>query len=116
MLSSPSQMVLLCENLNDEQRTDLKDISFDGLLMLNIKKSYHNMAKYFIEQYDISTSFFVVNQTCRYNITEYDVCNIFSLPLSKNAVIKQSNDISEYDLFEEWKNKLGLYWLKRYIC
>ncbi|XP_057522741.1 uncharacterized protein LOC130815810 [Amaranthus tricolor] len=109
MLSSPSQMVFLCENLNDKQRTDLKDIGFDGLLMLIIKKSYHSMAKYFIEQYDISTSVFIVNQTCKYSITEYDVCHIFCLPLSENAVIKQSNDNSEYELFEKWKKKLVLY-------
>jgi hypothetical protein len=106
MLSSPSQMSLLCEKLNDKQKADLKDIGFDGLLMLNIKKSYHGLAKYFIKQYDISTSVFIVNQTCKYSITEYDVCDIFCLPLSENAVIKQSNDISEYDLFEEWKQNL----------
>ena len=69
MLSSPSQMVSLCENSKDKQRTDLKDIGFDGLLMLNIKKSYQGMAKYFIEQYDISTSVFIMNQTCKYSIT-----------------------------------------------
>ena len=106
MLLSPSQMVFLCENLNDKQRTDLNDIGFDSLLMLNIKKSYHGMAKYFIEQYDISTSVFIVNQTCKYNITKYDVCDIFCLPLSENVVNKQSKDISEYDLFEEWKKNL----------
>ena len=82
MVSSPSQMVLLCDNLNDKQRTDLKDIGFDGLLMLNIKKSYHGMTKYFIEQYDISTSVFIESQTCKYSITEYDVCDILCLPLS----------------------------------
>ncbi|XP_057529051.1 uncharacterized protein LOC130807744 [Amaranthus tricolor] len=109
MLSSPSQMVSLCDKLNDNPRTAVKEIGFEGLLLLRIKMSYHGMAKYFINQYDVSTSVFIVNQNCKYTITEYDVCDIFGLPLTVNDVIKQTNsneDISEYDLFEEWQQKL----------
>ena len=39
MLSSPSQMVSLCDKLNDNQRTAVKEIGFEGLLLLRIKMS-----------------------------------------------------------------------------
>jgi hypothetical protein len=109
MVSSPSQMVCLCGKLNEKQRSDVKQIGFGGLLLLNIKMSYHALAKYFINNYDVSTSVFIVNRYCKYTITEYDVCDIFGLPLTDNDVIKRSNsseDMSEYDLFEEWQQKL----------
>ena len=99
-------MSLLCEKLNDKQKADVKDIGFDGLLKLNIKKSYHGIVKYFIDQYDVSTSVFIVNQSCKFSVTEYDVCDIFCLPLSDNDVIKPSKDSLEYNLFEEWKRNL----------
>jgi hypothetical protein len=68
MLSSPLSIVLLCDNLNDEQKSKVNDIGFGGLLHLNIRKSYHGMAKYFINQYDVTTSVFIVNDNCKFTV------------------------------------------------
>jgi hypothetical protein len=105
--------MMLCDMMSVKQREDLKEIGFDGLLHVNLLKSFHGIVRWLIQQYDTETSVFIVNDTTKFTITAFDVCDIFGLPIShSNPVIETSrqrkNNPDTY-LIEQWREKLSCH-------
>ena len=93
-----------------KQKEDLKEIGFDGSLHVNFLKSIHGVVPWFIKQYDTETSVFIVNETTKFTITEFDICDIFGLPINEsNPIIKtsrQRKNNPDYFLVDQWREKL----------
>ena len=103
--------MLLGDMMSVKKKQDLKELGFDGLLHVNLLKSFHGIVPWFIKQYDTETSVFIVNETTKFTITEFDVCDIFGLPISQsNPVIETSrqrkNNPDTY-LIDQWREKLN---------
>ena len=83
-------LMILCDMMSLKQKEDLKEIGFDGLLHVNLLKSFHGIVPWFIKRYDTETSVFIVNETTKFTITAYDICDIFGLPINEsNPVIEK---------------------------
>ena len=103
-------LMILCDMMSLKQKEDLKEIGFDGLLHVNLLKSFHGIVPWFIKQYDTETSVFIVNETTKFTITTFDICEIFGFPINEsNPVIETSrqrkNNPDSY-LVDQWREKL----------
>ena len=102
--------MLLGGMMSLKQKEDLKEIGFDGLLHVNLLKSFHGIVPWFIKQYDTETSVFIVNETTKFTITAFDICDIFGLPINEsNPVIetsRQRNNNPDSYLVDQSREKL----------
>ena len=102
--------MLLADMISSKQKEDPKEIRFEGLLHVNLLKSSHRIIPWCIKQLSAKISVFIMNETAKFTITTFDICDSFALPIDEsNPIVETSrqrkNNPNSY-LVKQWRENL----------
>lgn len=99
-------------NFTDAQKLSVNEIGFGGLLSLKLKRNPTSMYRWLIDCFDYGSCMFSIDNSKEFVVTEYDVYDVFCLPLNPNNVeeIPRSANKSNPDFVfkHNWRLNFGL--------
>ncbi|KAH9613818.1 hypothetical protein KSS87_011848 [Heliosperma pusillum] len=107
----PGQLVELINGLSEEQKEDVREIGFGGLMQLKVTKLPLGILPWILKAFDYTRNMFKMKKT-EFIITKDDVHDIFLVPREGNEVVlaQTGNTVSVTDsrLKKEWRFWFGV--------
>ncbi|XP_056692222.1 uncharacterized protein [Spinacia oleracea] len=104
----------LCKLIKDfspEQKAAVQEIGFGGLLCLQLSRKNTQMMYWCIKCFDGVSSLFTISDSKQFEIIDYDVYDLFMLPLSELEVegVKRGRNSTnpDLDLKVKWRKEFG---------
>uniref|UniRef100_A0A803N1G6 Aminotransferase-like plant mobile domain-containing protein n=1 Tax=Chenopodium quinoa TaxID=63459 RepID=A0A803N1G6_CHEQI len=99
-------------NFSPEQKQDVEEIGFGGLLHLKLKTLNRQMLPWLVENFNAGSCMFTIATGKEFVVTRNDICDVFCLPLSDICVPelnKNSEDESvDKRIIQAWRSDYGL--------
>lgn len=101
IISNASGFIMLATILNDKQKSNLREIGIDKLLSVDEV----------LDHFDTCANVLLVNNSCKYTATPFDVWDIFGLLKNFGNLIFETSKLKKNNpdsfLMEKWKINLG---------
>uniref|UniRef100_A0A803MZA6 Ubiquitin-like protease family profile domain-containing protein n=1 Tax=Chenopodium quinoa TaxID=63459 RepID=A0A803MZA6_CHEQI len=99
-------------NFSPEQKQDVEEIGFGGLLHLKLKTLNRQMLPWLVENFNAGSCMFTIATGKEFVVTRNDICDVFCLPLS-DICVPQLNKNSEDEsvdkrIIQAWRSDYGL--------
>ncbi|XP_057518534.1 uncharacterized protein LOC130815841 [Amaranthus tricolor] len=82
--SRPSQLIKLMKGFTEKQKISVREIGFGGLLDLKLCRNPSAMLGWLVDCFDPGSCMFSIDSFKCFPISEYDVYDVFCLPLNPN--------------------------------
>ncbi|XP_056696457.1 uncharacterized protein [Spinacia oleracea] len=108
---SGGSLCKLIKEFSPEQTAAVEEIGFGGLLSLQLSRKNTQMMYWCIKCFDGVSSLFSISDSKQFEITDYDVYDLFMLPLSELEVegVKRGRNSTnpDLDLKIKWRKEFG---------
>ncbi|XP_056698554.1 uncharacterized protein [Spinacia oleracea] len=99
------------KDFSPDQKAAVQEIGFGGLLGLQLSRKNTQMMYWCIKCFDGVSSLFTISDSKQFEITDYDVYDLFMLPLSELEVegVKRGRNSTnpDFDLKIKWRKEFG---------
>ena len=100
-------MCKLIKDFSPDQKAAVQEIGFGGLLGLQLSRKNTQMMYWCIKCFDGVSSLFTISDSKQFEITDYDVYDLFMFPLSELEVegVKRGRNSTnpDFDLKIKWR-------------